>query len=277
MTGALLVAIPHGGSDDDTLRLITSIRRCDEACAILVVINHVGCELAGLNLPRVDFLREPRRGYAHGRNLALEHARTNGFAAIAFLDDDQVVSSTWMDAVRVQIEGGSNASAGPVISYGYQRSRRIELVRPRHATGYKVAYAGLGNFIIAGEALASGLEFDAAFNEAGGEDTAFCEDLRARGFSIEWADDAVAYEPLRRVRTRDFATRGYREGKRQALFDARQPGSARGLAGVRRVSAAIVGLGLAVFGLLGKDPSVMNEGVRRASRLPSYLWASVTR
>ena len=155
----------------------------------------------------IHYAVQPRRGIAFARNTAIAAAHVADF--IAFLDDDEHAAPEWLDEL-LAVQRACNAPivAGPVLPL-FEAPPPLWLVeggffhRPRHATGAQLPSVGSGNVLIAREVLRamSPAWFDPRFNFTGGEDTHFFRRAADCGFSITWANEAIAYEfvPATRV------------------------------------------------------------------------------
>ena len=72
---------------------------------------------------------------------------------------------------------------------------------------------------------ANGLCFDDRFNVTGGEDTFFFKQLRERGLSIAWAEEAIVYSviPRHRMTAAWLWRRWYRTGDIEAHLGGISP------------------------------------------------------
>jgi succinoglycan biosynthesis protein ExoM len=176
----------------------------------------------------VTYVHAPSRNISLARNACLDAASG---AWIAFLDDDETASPTWLAALLAETgRSGCDAILGPVqalytdVAPAWMRAADFHSTRPVVAAGeIKKGYAG--NVIIRRKSIADlGLRFDLALGRSGGEDDDFFYRLTDGGGSIGYAADAVAYEPvppdratLRWLLRRSFRTgqtHGARLGKR---------------------------------------------------------------
>ncbi|MGB2984335.1 MAG: glycosyltransferase family 2 protein [Phycisphaerae bacterium] len=168
---------------------------------------------------------EPRRGIPFARNRALacvaDHADF-----VAFIDDDEVPEPCWLDELlRVQHSYDADVVAGPVVPYFPEevpswvvKGRFFE--RPRHPTGYRLDVAYTGN-VLARRAVFQGMEslFDERMALTGGSDSHFFHRVHRAGYTIVWADEALAYEwtPLNRARFGWLVQRFFRIGNSRGL------------------------------------------------------------
>lgn len=170
---------------------------------------------------------EPRPGISHARNKALEIA--SGHDLMAFLDDDEEPSPTWLDRLlEVQQRHDADIVTGPVFPrYGPDVPRWVvqgRFFEPRdHADGAEVAEAWTNNVLFR-PAIAErhGLRFSEALNLSGGEDIMFFTQLHRLGHRIRWARHALVYEdvPPPRATAGWLLRRWYRTGITDALVHA---------------------------------------------------------
>lgn len=218
----------------------------------------------------LHYRSETRRGITFARNAALEEALATGCEFVAFVDDDEVPSPTWLAALMAaQRRSGAAAVLGavqPVFPPGTPAwliaGRFFET--HRYADGAEIDDAHTANVLIDLHRLAAlGLRFDHRYALTGGEDTMLFRDLLDAGERIVYAADAVVYEtvPASRARLAWLLRRWYRTGNIEAALylrgrrrDAwRRPANLlRGLARVTAGSGLFLA-NLAVLGLGRKD------------------------
>ncbi|MBA4157287.1 MAG: glycosyltransferase family 2 protein [Gemmatimonadetes bacterium] len=192
---------------------------------VIVVDNDPGRSAAAVCAAIAPWLRwalryehEPRRGVSQARNRALacamEHADW-----ISFLDDDEEASPHWLDELLyVQATYEADAVAGPVLPRFEERppawvAKGHFFDLPRYPTGARMRDCGSGNVLLRTEALrAMPRFFDDRLGLVGGEDTEFFVRFVHTGFSLVWADEALAHEwvPPSRVSARWILQREYR-------------------------------------------------------------------
>lgn len=151
---------------------------------------------------------EPARGLAHARNAALDAAAERGAAVLVFIDDDEVPSPAWLEALVLPLVAGqadADAVLGPVwplFETPPSRWLPVEAYATRPAPEGGRTIAGYtGNVAIRMAAVSAlGLRFDTRLNTSGGEDTAFFRAWMAGGRTLTYAPDAVAWEAVPRAR-----------------------------------------------------------------------------
>jgi cellulose synthase/poly-beta-1,6-N-acetylglucosamine synthase-like glycosyltransferase len=145
---------------------------------------------------------QPKRGLSSARNSALCLAFDSQADLFAFLDDDEVPSEHWLQAlVSCFTEAGTVIVVGP-------REPRFEAPPPEwivagaffhHRCGEsgQLEAGNTANVMMRTSAIAaSGVRFDEALNAIGGEDVVFFRALRARGMFIKCAPSALVYESI---------------------------------------------------------------------------------
>lgn len=267
---ASLERLAVGWAGDEAVRLIV-VDNARSRTAEPVVARH-----AGTSRFRVDYVSEPKKGLSQARNAALRAALAAEVDAFAFIDDDEVATPGWLAALRDTLgRTGAPAALGAVHPI-FERRPPAWAVRggffadcdPPNA---EAAQEGrTNNVIIDCAALrAENVAFDPAYDDVGGEDTAFFRTLQRRGWRIAIAADAVVHEwiPERRVAVAWLARRWFRTGGVEARCQDRPYGSPSG-----RVMAA--GRGLARIGAGGAltAGTALAHGWRDPSRVVRRLF-----
>lgn len=177
------------------------------------VVANWGKTLSGLNYA---YVHEPRRGISQARNAALEKAQELGAGWIAFIDDDELAESGWLEALwSAARKRGADVVAGPVPQY----SADGVMLRgcPSRSEGSRMKHCAAGNVLFkASLASEKKLRFDSRFNLTGGEDTDFFGRAAKLGATIVWTCAAIAREivPPTRLTLRYHASVGFRRGLR---------------------------------------------------------------
>lgn len=236
---------------------------------ILVVDNNPdGSAIAPVEAARraggwpIRHIQEPKRGVASARNAAIR--ATGGSRFIAFIDDDETAEPDWLEElVLTQARTGADVVTGAVLPKFDCRVPDWVIEggfyeRPRYPTGTRVQDARTGNVLMRRSLFdEASLSFDEELSLIGGEDTILFQKILLRGYTIVWADEAVAYEHYAqgRVDLRWLLRRWYRTGNVDArLFGLRHPsrfalplnvarGAGRVLVGGALFLAALVTLG----------------------------------
>lgn len=208
--------------------------------------------------------QERRKGLSKARNAALEAALAFGAEYLAFIDDDETPDSAWLEALLAALRGSDAVAAvGPVYPLFAHRPPGWTASGGFHAcgnpeTGKRVREGRTNNVIVRCDALRrEGLRFEAAFDEIGGEDTAFFRQLTENGAWIVAAPDAIVHDwlPSTRLTLPWILRRWFRTGGVEALLVAqRERSSIRSFAinigrGAARIGAgAVLVLASAVAG-----------------------------
>lgn len=219
-------------------------------------------------------VHQPERGLSRARNTALAAAHAADF--IAFIDDDEVPASGWLQSLYEAITStDAAAAAGPVkpifealppawIVRGGFHAKRLP---PKN--GF-VTDAYTCNAIVSRQAIEMAkLRFDEELDEIGGEDTLFFRTLLDAGLRIAWCEKAVVYEWInpQRLKLSWLLRRWYRTGNVEARLGHR---SGTGLS----IRIANAGRGLARIGAgsLLLLPAIVMSGWRDPSRVVSRLY-----
>jgi succinoglycan biosynthesis protein ExoM len=201
------------GSDGVKFRVVVADNAADTAAR-----EQIEATARALNLD-CTYVHAPARNISIARNACLDASTAEW---LAFLDDDEIASPTWLSALRREAAGGQwDAVLGPVqavysetapnwVRAGNFHSTRPVFVRGRIETGYT------GNVLIRRSLVArEGLRFRTEFGRTGGEDEDFFNRLRAAGGRIGFAADALAYEaiPVERTTLQWLLRRNFRAGQ----------------------------------------------------------------
>ena len=146
------------------------------------------------------YVHAPRPGVATARNAGLDATRA---PLIAFLDDDEAASPGWLAALlKAQESTGADAVFGPITGRAPEARDWLKPYLERffgregpERTGLIDTSYGCGNsLMVRATALPGPAPFDAASDQAGGEDDALFAALKARGGRFGWAAEARVEE-----------------------------------------------------------------------------------
>ena len=124
-----------------------------------------------------------------------------GIDAIVFIDDDEMPTPGWLDAlVRIANATGAAGVTGPVVRHypfapeqlvtGMRRWDRV-----RRPTGAPVPAASTANLLLDTRFVRSkGLSFDPEFGLSGGSDTLLTKQLVQAGGDLVWCDEAIVID-----------------------------------------------------------------------------------
>jgi len=157
---------------------------------------------------RLTYLHEPHPGVANARNAAIGAVRT---PLVAFLDDDQTATETWLAALLAchkrfpaavtfgPVRAALPAPGGPHEAYLTEFFSRPE----SGPTGYIRQPFGCGNSLVDLSAIPPARPvFDARTNETGGEDDLFFARVKAAGGAFAWCAEAAVLEHVPAARAR---------------------------------------------------------------------------
>ena len=140
---------------------------------------------------------------------------------IAFVDDDEVPESDWLDALlRTQRDHDADVVGGaviPILPDGAPKwlIRGRFLNYNRHPTGTRLPYAFTNNVLIRTRTVSEmSLRFSDRYGLTGGEDRHFFQQIGMAGHRIVWCDEAIVKEtiPPDRMTTRWILRREFRYG-----------------------------------------------------------------
>tara|TARA_R110000868_G_scaffold35549_4_gene127418 strand:- start:11834 stop:12790 length:957 start_codon:yes stop_codon:yes gene_type:complete len=227
--------------------------------------------------------------YVHAPQPGVSNARNAGFAAassryIAFLDDDEVASVAWLDALLATarelrasvVFGPLRAEIGDAPALSAELATRLySRTGPGHDERLAKAF-GCGNSLVDREAFdLPDAPFDTRLNQTGGEDDVFFASLAAQGARFAWSSRALAVEVVdeRRMALKHLLTRSFAfgQGATQNCARAARPD----LPGM--VFWMVVGLGqAAIYGPLAglaalfaprRAASLLDKAVQGAGKL----------
>lgn len=223
-----------------SLDSLTSDPAADQNVVVIVVDNDPAGSAAStvakwdesFRFP-LTYVSEPRKGLANARNAALAQARASKADRLAFIDDDEMASPGWLEALNDSMDRTAAAiiagptyplfqrppdSWTPIRGYAY-----VPLLRQGAAQD-----ASSANILIDLEKV--NITFDPIFNESGGEDTHFVTRVMNAGERIGWAPAAIVWDaiPVTRMKTSWLLRRWFRTGVTEAKIDALKSGAAVG-------------------------------------------------
>lgn len=217
------------GIDKQVLRTIL-----DED-VIVVVVDNDSSKSAGTVLQdyqrdgrfQLFSINQPKRGLSCARNCVLDATCVRSSEFFAFIDDDEVPSTQWLQALADSlIDPACSIVVGPVepvfeeqppawiISGGFF-SKRCGVEDEFHE-GYT------SNVMIRTSIVAkSGIRFDESLNLVGGEDVLFFRELQLRGFSVHCSPRALVHETIlaRRATLAWMLRRWFRAGATSARLN----------------------------------------------------------
>nr|WP_286201784.1 glycosyltransferase family 2 protein [Ochrobactrum sp. SFR4] len=194
-----------------------------QICFLIVENNHekTACSIindfrARVSPAEVVYAIEPVLGIASARNHVLNYAADHGYDLLTFADDDEQVEPQWLqellkerDHHNLDIVGAPVRFAPPegklsfwqrIVWQGVDKvnrnaeNRSIKKREEGKAGQLKLATGSwMGNLDFF---RSSGLRFDAALGQAGGEDWQLWAEAKALGAQTGWTPHAIAYETV---------------------------------------------------------------------------------
>ncbi len=166
------------------------------------------------------YCQEPHIGIPQARNRLLDHAQQLGATALILVDDDEEVTSDWLQALCTMAASRQWQAViqGRVISRvqnpRQQHYERFFQRKPR-PSGESLRYCASNNTLVPmAEVQRLGLRFDEQLREVGGEDTVFFSAARRAGIPLLYCQEAVVTEvvPPSRANLRWLSQRKFRVG-----------------------------------------------------------------
>lgn len=148
----------------------------------------------------IKYVVEPRRGITHARNRGIAEAGSVDF--VAFIDDDEVPSTHWLDELLwAQAEFTADVASGPVLprydSDVADWVKRGGFFAGRvSATGTTRRACAANNVLVGTHVFRRVPRFDDAFALSGAEDTSFFLRVWRAGHKIVWSQEAVVSEAV---------------------------------------------------------------------------------
>ena len=178
----------------------------------------------------LHYVHAPARNISIARNALLETAADLGADFLAKIDDDEVATPDWAQALLSEItRSGADAVLGPVLATyrdetpGWMRKAGLHDVRPVIQPDGRILTGYTGNVILRLKSPhLHARRFDLAYGRTGGEDDAFFRGMVRDGGRIGHAPHAIAHEevPPARESLRFLLRRSFRAGQTLARIGA---------------------------------------------------------
>ncbi|WP_312137140.1 glycosyltransferase family 2 protein [Brevundimonas sp.] len=232
----------------------------------------------------VTYVHQPQTGIANARNTGLAHASDARF--IAFLDDDEIASANWLQALLdVQKRYDADVVFGPIEGKAPDARTSIrpvvEAFFSRNGPDVDTLLArsyGCGNSLMKRHTALNGdTPFQVSANQTGGEDDILFARLEKQGARFAWAAQAWVQEqaPSHRANLAYLLQRAFARGQGPS-----QTAASHGEIAALIRWMAIGGGQLVVFGLggIGTGMGLTQTGagllIRSAEGLGKLLWFS---
>jgi len=186
------------------------------------------CARLATTLPfALRYETESRGGIPWARNAVIDAAAPDT-DAIAYVDDDETVDPGWLaELLSVQSQTGADVVTGPAVPrlpddlpQWLATSKAFDLLR--YETGETRPFAFTHNVLARRQVFdAVRPSFDVRLVQSGGSDTHFFRRVREAGFTIVWADEAIAHEwiPAHRATVGWLLRRAFRIGGTDAFIE----------------------------------------------------------
>lgn len=166
---------------------------------------------------QLHYYNFPAKGISNVRNELLRKAGLFNPDFIVFIDDDEYVTSEWLnELVSTIINNNSDAARGPVLAVmDNSVSEYIScwFKRENYRNNSQIFSLTTGNLILRVASLKKyDVWFDSRFNIIGSSDTYFGCQILKKGAKINWAANAITYEtiPEKRANLKWLIKRIYR-------------------------------------------------------------------
>lgn len=267
MTSRVAICICTYERPVELARALAAINRLDTPSVadgdirVVVVDNSRGgsaaaavTEWRSISRYETAYCQERRKGLSQARNAALDAALASGVDYLAFIDDDETPDSDWLEGLLFALRGSDAVAAvGPVHPLFAHRPPGWAATGGFYACGIPAAgepvREGRTNNVIVrcDELRRKGLRFEVAFDDVGGEDTAFFRRLTEHGTWIVAAPEAIVHDwlPPARLTLPWVLRRWFRTGGVEALLVARRSSGFGGFAinlcrGVARIGGGAI-------------------------------------
>ena len=167
----------------------------------------------------IQYVRAPLRNISIARNACLDTATAD---YVAFVDDDELVTSEWLTALidqqkisRADVVLGPVQAIYPPNSPKWVTQNDFHSIKPVWVKGRIITgYTSNALFVRAAPAL-QGQRFDLKFGKSGGEDTVFFNAVHQSGGYIEFTPHAIVTEAVapERLRFSWLMKRVFRSGQ----------------------------------------------------------------
>ena len=147
------------------------------------------------------YYNHPAKGLSNVRNEMLKKALLQNPDFIIFVDDDEYVTTEWLnELVKTILRNDGDAAIGPVraeLAESVSKYVRYFFMRKEFADNSIVDSLATGNLIIRRKSFEKfDIWFDDRFNSTGSEDSFFGIQLMKKGATIYYAANAIAYETI---------------------------------------------------------------------------------
>ncbi|MBN9350479.1 MAG: glycosyltransferase [Chitinophagaceae bacterium] len=212
----LIIGIPTFRRPEMLEKLLLSISECNRNKHLIKSVNIVVVDndsqrtaentVRKFNEKGIEGLKAsyhcfPEKGLANVRNEMLRQSLKIKSDFIVFVDDDEFVTSHWLDGhLKTILQYNADAVRGPVLAVlnsGVKKEIVQLFKREKYPEGTRLYRWTTGNLMLRTSTLLKNkIWFDPRFNETGSEDYYFGVQMQKYGASLYWAADAVTYENI---------------------------------------------------------------------------------
>ncbi len=221
----------------------------------------------------IEYVLERNRGITYARNRAIVEAGSVDF--VAFIDDDEVPSSDWLDELlSTQSKFSADVVTGPVLPcYAPEIASWIKRGRffgsRSLPTGTLRGTCASNNVLIAAHVFRAVPGFDHSFAVSGAEDTNFFLRVMRTGYKIVWCQEASVVETV--PATRGIVTwilrREYQTGNGWVFCESEMDNSLRRWITrfFRACGHVVIGFARAILSSLALDRPGIVHALRQTS------------
>lgn len=207
----ILVAVATRGRPDSLITCLQSLaKQAPSAQAIVevLVIDNNDQPMTDRLPSGVRIVHEPCIGIPFARNSAVENARSGGYDYLAFIDDDEIATESWLSRLLATARSrDADVATGPVQPVLPAGTRRFVAKHPfmrRNRTfpdGAQISDAYTNNVVVSRRTfMREDFVFDPRMRFSGGSDKELFGRLARTGVRIIWVDNALVIEPVPEAR-----------------------------------------------------------------------------
>ena len=171
---------------------------------------------------KLNYVIEKNKGIPFARNKAVKIVKSK-YKYLTFIDDDEGADKLWLlNLYKAIKEYDADIIAGPVFGSFKNNTPRIiksgnflRIKRKKYIDGQLIKSCGTGNIIIKNKIFKKYPKpFNEKFENTGGSDAYFFEQVSKEGYTIKWCANAIVYEKYAedRLSLRWNLMRSYRIG-----------------------------------------------------------------
>ena len=144
------------------------------------------------NSIKINLYKEITSGVVFPRNRVLKILRKKNFDYAAFIDDDCILASNWLNSMIAEIKKNADIITGPQFSKSKNIYSKIMERHLNHRS--KVKWASTNNVFFKSSVIKNNVNFEKKLNNIGGEDQLFFSKLLKLKKKCLWNSHAPVYE-----------------------------------------------------------------------------------